>query len=232
MQIAMFDIDGFRMDKGVQTTIDAMADFANYQRQCAKNYGKDNFLVVGEIVADPRLAAVYVGRGKQPDMAFGNLTEAVMAGKESTTSYIRPFGKSALDGAAFQYDIYGAMTRFLGLDGPWGKRGVDWVEQWNTLLTTNDMVNGITGEFDPRQMFGMTGQDVFRWPALADGTSRWLLGTFITMLGFPGIPMVLFGEEQEHYILENLADDYIFGRTPMSSSRAWQLHGMQEIRFP
>ena len=121
------------------------------------------------------------------------------------------------------------MTRFLGLDGPWGKRGVDWVEQWNTLLTTNDMVNGITGEFDPRQMFGMTDQDVFRWPALADGTSRWLLGTFITMLGFPGIPMVLFGEEQEYYVLENLADDYIFGRTPMSSSRAWQLHGCYNL---
>lgn len=114
MQIAMFDIDGFRMDKGVQTTIDAMAEFADYQRECAKRYGKENFLMVGEIVADPRLAAVYVGRGKQPDMAFKNLTEAVVASKESTTSYIRPFGSSALDGAAFHYDIYGAMTRFLG----------------------------------------------------------------------------------------------------------------------
>lgn len=91
------------------------------------------------------------------------------------------------------------------------------------------MVNGITGEFDPRHMFGMTDQDVFRWPALANGTQRWLLGSFITQLGMPGIPMVLFGEEQNHYILENLADDYLFGRTPMSSSRAWQIHGCYHL---
>ncbi len=115
MQIAMFDIDGFRMDKGVQTTIDAQAEFADYQRQCARKYGKENFLIVGEIVSDPRLAGIYVGRGKQPDQAFENLTEAVMATSETDSSpYIRPFGGSALDGAAFHYDIYGAMTRFLG----------------------------------------------------------------------------------------------------------------------
>lgn len=32
MQIAMLDIDGFRMDKALQTTVDSMADFAEYQR--------------------------------------------------------------------------------------------------------------------------------------------------------------------------------------------------------
>jgi alpha-1,3-glucan synthase len=37
--------------------------------------------------------------------------------------------------------------------------------------------------------------------------------------------MTLWGEEQEFYVLENLADDYVFGRTPMGSSRAWQIHG-------
>lgn len=66
MQIQMLDIDGFRMDKGVQTTLDAMADFSTYQRECARRLGKENFLMVGEVVADPKLAANYFGRGKTP----------------------------------------------------------------------------------------------------------------------------------------------------------------------
>ena len=103
------------------------------------------------------------------------------------------------------------------------------MEQWNRFLTTNDLVNANTGQFDPRHMYGMTNQDVFRWPALANGTRRQLLGFFVTMLELPGIPMILWGEEQEYYILENLAPDYVFGRTPMGSSRAWQLHGCYRL---
>lgn len=75
----------------------------------------------------------------------------------------------------------------------------------------------------------MTNQDVFRWPALANGTQRQLLGFFVTILELPGIPMILFGEEQEHYILENLAPDYLFGRTPMASASGWQVHGCYNL---
>jgi len=35
----------------------------------------------------------------------------------------------------------------------------------------------------------------------------------------------MFGEEQGSQILENLASNYVFGRMPMASQRAWQLHG-------
>ena len=115
------------------------------------------------------------------------------------------------------------------LDGPWGSKGVDWVEQWYRIVGNNDMVNANTGEYDPRHIYGMTDQDVFRWPSLAYGTQRQLLGFFITMLEMPGLPMILWGEEQEYYVLENLADDYVFGRTPMASSRAWQLHGCYNL---
>jgi alpha-1,3-glucan synthase len=123
IQIAMFDIDGFRMDKAVQTTIDAMAEFGEYQRECAGKLGKDNFLFVGEVVSDPNLAATYIGRGKQPNQALNNtlkesgnnVTLAVLALNETDdSSFIRPKGNNALDGVAFHYDIYGAMTRFLG----------------------------------------------------------------------------------------------------------------------
>ena len=52
MQIQMLDIDGFRMDKALQTTLDAHAEFSNYQKQCARNLGKDNFMIVGEAVGE------------------------------------------------------------------------------------------------------------------------------------------------------------------------------------
>ncbi|KAL8775629.1 MAG: hypothetical protein Q9209_000125 [Squamulea sp. 1 TL-2023] len=230
IQIAMLDIDGFRMDKALQTTPDKLAEFSSWQRQCARDHGKNNFLMVGEIVGDPKLASVYVGRGREPNMMEPNVTKALMAtNMTNSSSYIREFGMGALDGAAFHYDIYGSMTRFLGLDSPWGASGVDWVQQWTKLVSNNDMVNSETGVMDPRHMFGMTGQDVFRWPALANGTQRQLLGFFVTMLELPGIPMIFYGEEQESYILENLANDYVFGRTPMASQRAWQLHGCYHL---
>lgn len=39
------------------------------------------------------------------------------------------------------------MTRFLGLDGPWGSLGVDWVDMWNDMLSMNDLVNANTGAY-------------------------------------------------------------------------------------
>ena len=115
IQIAMLDIDGFRMDKGLQATPDALAEFSDYQRRCARKHGKENFFIVGEVVGDPDLAAIYIGRGKQPNQVVSNVTEAfVSTNVTDSASFVRPFGLSALDGAAFHYDIYGAMTRFLG----------------------------------------------------------------------------------------------------------------------
>lgn len=143
--------------------------------------------------------------------------------------YLRSSELTGLDGAAFHYPTYGALTRFLGLDGPIGFEGVDWVDHWSAILNTDDLVNGLTGTFDPRHMFGATNQDVFRWPSLANGTQRQLLGLFVTTLIMPGIPMVLWGEEQQFNVLENLASDYVFGRSPMGSSAAWQLHGCYHL---
>ncbi|RMD42620.1 hypothetical protein DV735_g2493, partial [Chaetothyriales sp. CBS 134920] len=229
MQISMLDIDGFRIDKAVQVNLDALADFSTYQRECARRFGKENFLMVGEVVADPRLAANYFGRGKRPDQALDDSTLAVFTNSSQADGYIRDFGNTALDGAAFHYDIYGSLTRFLGLDGPWGSQGVDWVDFWHRWLAEHDFVNANSGLFDPRHMFGTTNQDVFRWPALANGAERQLLGMFVTTLELPGIPMIMFGEEQKHYTLENLAPDYVYGRAPMVSQRAWQLHGCYNL---
>lgn len=51
----MLDIDGFRMDKGQQITVDAQGEFADYVRQCAGSFGKSNFFIPGEIVSGERL---------------------------------------------------------------------------------------------------------------------------------------------------------------------------------
>lgn len=101
----------------------------------------------------------------------------------------------------------------------------------NTMLITNDLVNPNPGGpgFDPRHMYGVTNQDVFRWPAIEHGTERMLLGLFITTLHMPGIPLLLWGEEQAFYILDNTAGNYIFGRQPMSSATAWQNHGCYNL---
>ncbi|KAK5352821.1 hypothetical protein LTR61_003949 [Exophiala xenobiotica] len=233
MQIAMLDIDGFRMDKAFQAPLDAQAEWADYQRDCARRYGKNNFFITGEGVGEPPLEAVYMGRGKQPNMYFENITEAQLATNQSSVSnpsaYLREAGSSALDSAAFHYPTYGALTRFLGLSGLIGSEGQDWTYHWRLLLQRDDMVNAETGQFDPRHMFGTTNQDVFRWPALSNGIERQILGFLVTQMVLPGIPLLLWGEEQAFYILENLATDYVFGRMPMASQRAWQLHGCYEL---
>lgn len=118
------------------------------------------------------------------------------------------------------------------MDGSFEAQGdppVDWVLFWNTLLKTNDMQNAYTGEFDPRHMYGVTNQDVFRWPGIGGGTQKQLLGFFITTLLLPGIPTLYWGEEQNFYVLDSTASNYVFGRSPMTSAQAWQMHGCYKV---
>ncbi|KAF2462832.1 uncharacterized protein BDR25DRAFT_298919 [Lindgomyces ingoldianus] len=229
MTIAMLDIDGFRFDKATQVTVDAQAEFGDYMRQCARKYGKNNFFMPGEITGGNSFGSIYIGRGRQPDQAPKNMTLAISLTNSSDDKwFLRAPGKNALDGAAFHYSIYRSLTRFLGMSGNLAAGydvPINFVDAWNTMLTTNDMINAETGEFDPRHMYGVTNQDVFRWPAISHGTERMLLGLFVTTLYIPGIPLLLWGEEQSFYVLDSTADNYIFGRQPMSSALGWQNHG-------
>jgi hypothetical protein len=158
----MLDIDGFRFDKATQITVDAQAEFGNYIRQCARKYGKTNFFMPGEITGGNNFASIYLGRGRQPDQTPHNITQAVTLTNNSDDKYfLREVGKQALDAAAFHYSIYRSLTRFLGLDGNLAAGydvPVNFVDAWNTILTTNDLVNAETGEFDPRHMYGVTNQ--------------------------------------------------------------------------
>ena len=118
------------------------------------------------------------------------------------------------------------------MDGSFAAQGdppVDWIAFWDTLLQTNDMQNAYTGEFDPRHMFGVTNQDVFRWPGIGAGTQKQLLGFYLTTLLLPGIPTLYWGEEQSFYVLDSTAANYVFGRSPMTSAQAWMMHGCYKV---
>ncbi|KAH0558454.1 hypothetical protein GP486_004889 [Trichoglossum hirsutum] len=233
MQIAMLDIDGFRIDKATQVTVDALGDWSDSVRRCARKYGKTNFFIPGEITGGNTFGSIYLGRGRQPDMRPATLGTAVSMTNYSDDKYfIRDHGLQALDSGAFHYTVYRTLTRFLGMDGNL-EAGYDapanWVDMWNTMILSNDLVNANTGAWDPRHLYGTTNQDVFRWPAIKNGTQRMLLGLFITTLHMPGIPLLLWGEEQAFYLLDNTAPNYIFGRQAMSASLAWEVHGCYRL---
>ncbi|TID22987.1 glycosyltransferase family 5 protein [Venturia nashicola] len=228
LAIQMLDADGYRFDKATQITVDALADYSEAVRSCARKLGKENFFMPGEITGSDSLGAIYLGRGREPQMRPKTVDEGIRLNSSSEGVFLRDIGRNGLDGAAFHYSIYRHLTRFLGMDGNISLAydvPENWVDIWNTMLTTNDFVNANTGEFDPRHMYGVTNQDVFRWPAIQDGTQKMLLGLFITTLHMPGIPKLLWGEEQAFYIFDSTAANYVFGRQAMSSAQAWQSHG-------
>jgi len=66
----------------------------------------------------------------------------------------------------------------------------DFVTSWNQMVVDNDFINPLTGEVDPRHMFGTSNFDVFRWPSLEYGAQRGALGTFITSMIMPGVVLV------------------------------------------
>ena len=124
-----------------------------------------------------------------------------MNSSSSSKNSVRDEGLSALDGVAFHYTVYRGLLRFLGLDGTYAAAGdptgVNFAYFWETFLKTNDMINANDGvTFDPRHMYGVTNQDVFRWPTIKNGTQKQMLGYFIVALVLPGIPILAWGEEQ------------------------------------
>lgn len=227
--IRSLDVDGIRYDKATQATVDALGDMSAAYRECAREVGKTNFFISGEITGGNTFGSIYLGRGRQPDMYPKSLDEAFrLTNKSSPQFFIREHNNQAIDSGAFHYSVYRSLTRFLGMDGNLAAgydTPVDWTEAWYQMLLSNDMVNPNTGEFDPRHMYGATNQDVFRWPAIQWGIERQLLALFITTLHLPGIPLLLWGEEQAFYILDATASNYLYGRQAMSAATAWKTHG-------
>ncbi|CED84111.1 alpha--glucan synthase [Phaffia rhodozyma] len=234
MFIEAFDVDGIRIDKATQITVSASANWATATRECATKFGKKNFFINGEVTGGDTVGSLYYGRGRQAQDPANSRTfdEAIEAATNSSMVYLRESGHGGWDGSAFHYSYYRAITRLVQLDGNLEAAfdiGVDPVTAWRETVMNNDLVNSQTGEFDPRHWMAMTNHDIFRWPAMVNGTHKMAFGHHLGMLLIPGVPLVYYGEEQSLYLLDNSAANYIFGRQAMTATTAWQRHGCYKL---
>jgi alpha-1,3-glucan synthase len=157
---------------------------------------------------------LFSGRGRTPTQLPLNFTVAANVTSADNQYFLRPAPLNGLDGVAFHYSIYRSLTRFLGMDGNLQVAydlDTNFISAWNEMFRTNDFVNSQTGHLDPRHMYGTSNFDVFRWPSLENGTQRSVLGTFITSLVMPGIPLLYYGEEQNFYLYDTGASNYLYG---------------------
>ena len=53
-----FLMDGIRIDKATQVTVDAMATWATGVRKCAAEVGKNNFFISGEVTGGNTFGAL------------------------------------------------------------------------------------------------------------------------------------------------------------------------------
>ncbi|WVQ94915.1 hypothetical protein IAU59_002001 [Kwoniella sp. CBS 9459] len=232
LTIQALDIDGIRIDKATQVTVDALASWSNHTKECARTFGKNNFFIPGEITGGNQFGALYIGRGRTLSQQPPSFDEAVNMTQAENQYFLREEGQVALDSAAFHYSIYRSLCRFLGMDGNLQVAydvDVNFVTAWNQMVGSNEFLNSETGEFDPRHMYGTGNQDVFRWPGLTNGTERQQLGLFVATLLMPGIPLGWYGEEQAFYLLDNSANNYLYGRQSMVSNQAWKRHGCYKL---
>ena len=215
MAIKALDIDAIRIDKSTQVTLDALSQWSTATRSCAADVGKSDFLITGEVTGGNTFGALYIGRGRTPSqLPPYNLAQVANLTSDQSQFFLRDVQQNALDGVAFHYSIYRGLTRFLGMDGNLQVADdvdANFIDAWNEIFVTNDFLNAQTGLPDPRHMFGTSNFDVFRWPSLVNGTQRSVLGSFITSLVMPGIFLMYYGEEQNFYLYDNGAANYLFG---------------------
>ncbi|KAF4615437.1 hypothetical protein D9613_003090 [Agrocybe pediades] len=228
MAIKALDIDAIRIDKATQVTVDALAQWASHTRACAAELGKDNFFITGEVTGGDTFGSLYIGRGRTPTQQPPGFLTAAALKPTQDEFFLREAPLNALDGVAFHYSVYRAFTRFLGMDGNLQVAydvDLDFVTAWNQMFVKNDFLNARSGQVDPRHMYGSSNFDIFRWPSLESGAQKSVLATFIASLVMPGIPLLYYGEEQNFYLYDNGASNYLYGRQAMISNQAWKRHG-------
>ncbi|EPQ58265.1 modular protein with glycoside hydrolase family 13 and glycosyltransferase family 5 domains [Gloeophyllum trabeum ATCC 11539] len=228
LAITALDIDAIRVDKSTQVTVDALAEWASSTRACAAKLKKNNFYITGEVTGGDTFGALYIGRGRTPTMLPPGFLAAADLKSEDNQYFLRDAPLNGLDGVAFHYSFYRSLERFLGLDGNLQVAfdvDTNFVTAWNQMFVNDDFINSQTGYVDPRHMFGTSNFDVFRWPGLENGTQKSALGTFLASMVMPGIPLLYYGEEQNMYIYDTSASNYLYGRQAMMSNKAWQRHG-------
>lgn len=60
LTIKALDIDGIRVDKSTQITVDALASWSTSTKACAAALGKNNFYIVGEITGGDTFGSLYL----------------------------------------------------------------------------------------------------------------------------------------------------------------------------
>ncbi|KAF8892560.1 glycoside hydrolase family 13 and glycosyltransferase family 5 protein [Infundibulicybe gibba] len=215
MAIRALDIDAIRIDKATQVTVDALAAWASSTRACAASWGRKTFSSRVKLLVPAK--SFVSGRGRSPTMRPPGFLAAANVTSTQNQFFLREAPLNALDSVAFHYSTYRAIARFLGMDGNL------------QMFVNNDFVNPSSGSVDPRHMYGTSNFDIFRWPSLENGTQRSVLATFITTLVMPGIPLLYYGEEQNLYLFDNGASNYLYGRQAMTSNQAWKRHGCYRL---
>jgi alpha-1,3-glucan synthase len=133
------------------------------------------------------------GRGRTPTQKPPGFITAANATSKDNQFFLRDAPYNGLDAIAFHYSIYHAFQRFLGMDGNLQVAydvSVNFVSAWNQMFVENDFINAYTGNIDPCHMYGTSNFDVFRWNSLNNGTQKSILGTSISTMPMPGIPLV------------------------------------------
>ncbi|KAH7908597.1 glycoside hydrolase family 13/glycosyltransferase family 5 protein [Hygrophoropsis aurantiaca] len=230
MTITALDIDAIRVDKATQLTLQGITNWSTATRECATKLGKKNFYITGEVVSEDIFGSLYVGRGRTPIQKPPSFLYAANLTESQNAFFLRAQTENALDAVAFQYSLYRSLTRFLGVDTQATYAlNVNFVKAWNDMFVDYDSLNPNTGALDPKHLFGTSNFDVFRWPSLQNGTLKSALGLFITNLVMPGVPLWNYGEEQNFYLYDSTASNYLFGRQAMTSNKAWQRHGCYKL---
>jgi alpha-1,3-glucan synthase len=232
MAITALDLDGIRLDKSTQVTVDALSNWTSSARDCATKLGKKNFLITGEVTGgdtfgalymlvaislsscDVSLTAVVRGRGRTPTQRPTDSSKIMGLTNSTVGVFMRDLNKNGIDGVAFHYSIYRVLTRMLGMDGNLQVAfdvPTNLVDAWGTIFVNDDMLNPNTGVTDPKHMFGTSNFDVFRWPSLQSGVLKGAVGSFITSLLMPGIFLMFYGEEQNFYLFDTTASNYLYG---------------------
>ena len=173
------------------------------------------------------------GRGRTPTQLPPGFLAAANVSDTQDEYFLREKSQNGLDAVAFHYSIYRSLTRFLGMDGNLQVAydiDTNFVTAWNQMFVTNDFLNPSTGVVDPKHMYGSSNFDIFRWPSLEAGVQKSALATFIGALVMPGISLVCafshgllntemnsfylqiyYGEEQNFYLYDNGASNYLYG---------------------
>lgn len=137
--------------------------------------------------ANHALGAVYVGRGRSPDRYNEHLDTMSLVRTPKKQHFIR--NTHGIEASAFHYTIHRKLVRFLGLDPLYGSNtedgdekdphqtyiadlDSDFIDIWKHMMRSDDYQNPNTEEYDPRNMYGVSNQDVFRWPGLESGLER------------------------------------------------------------